>query len=171
MGTNQLRENGFEHFSLDLDLDWRRYSENGQYQAIEKRLQQDLNNGEVLSKLINKVYLELEIKGTSSIEHMLALRVGPEDEDLDGIWHDDSSRHFAISLSLSAQPQKIKGGELEIRPFKRPEGQISISGSRPYAQATVFLTGKYGFEHRTRRVTYGNRLVLVLWVSSSEEIE
>lgn len=117
--------------------------------------------------LVNSTFKSLEIPGSPEIEHMLALRKGPEDQELEGIWHDDSSRHFAISLSLSLTPELICGGELEIRRFREEESMNSLSGSRPFGLASVFLTGKYGFEHRTRRVTSGNRLVLVLWVSSS----
>ena len=166
-----LIENGFKHFLLDLDDDWKNLATKKSYSELEQKLMDDLRLNLPIKKLVSQVYSSLKIEGAPVIEHMLALRAGPEDPELDGIWHDDSSRHFAISLSLSLEHTLIEGGELEIRRFNQEEDVTSLPGSRPFAQASVFLTGKYGFEHRTRRVTAGNRLVLVLWVSQSEASE
>lgn len=96
-----------------------------------------------------------------SIEHMLALRDGADPEEEDGIWHDDSSRVLAFSLSLNfyGLPQ---GGELEIRPRNGEEQKLG-----PYEPGTliVFRTGMDGFEHRTKKVLSGLRLVCAGWCS------
>lgn len=93
------------------------------------------------------------------IEHMLALRDGANPEEEDGIWHDDGSRVLAFSLALNyfGLPQ---GGELEIRP---KDGALAQLGPYPPGKLIIFRTGVDGFEHRTRRVTAGLRLVCAGW--------
>lgn len=96
-----------------------------------------------------------------TIEHMLALRDGASPEEEDGIWHDDGSRVLAFSLSLNyyGLPQ---GGQLEIR----PKGQSTQSlGPYPPGTLIIFRTGIDGFEHRTRKVEAGLRLVCAGWCS------
>lgn len=96
-----------------------------------------------------------------SIEHMIALRDGASSEEEDGIWHDDGSRVLAFSLSLNyyGLPQ---GGELEVRPKEKETNSLG-----PFEPGTlvIFRTGQDGFEHRTRKVTAGLRLVCAGWCS------
>ena len=99
---------------------------------------------------------------------MLAVRQGPEDEELEGIWHDDSSRSVAISLSLNSNPEDIQGGQLLMRRFENKEEVLTIA-PRPMGAGHIFATGQQGWEHKTCRVTYGNRLILVLWISLEDE--
>ena len=168
---SQLLENGFSPIQLNLSEAWQKFTLKKRYEDLERLLSEDLRTQGEISTLIHKVFKQLDLPGSPEIEHMLALRQGPEDEEFEGIWHDDSSRHFAISLSLTPEAHQIEGGQLEIRSFAHKDKVISISGSREFGQACVFLTGKYGFEHRTRRVTSGNRLVLVLWVTANQSSE
>lgn len=96
------------------------------------------------------------------IEHMLALRDGSDPEEEDGIWHDDGSRVLAFSWSLNFFG-KPAGGTLGIR----PRGTTQEIELGPFDPGTliIFQTGVDGFEHRTRRVTQGKRLVCAGWCS------
>ena len=95
----------------------------------------------------------------AKIEHMLALRDGANPDEEDGIWHDDGSRVLAFSLSLNffGLPE---GGALEIRP---KDGKIKSLGPYLPGKLVIFRTGRDGFEHRTRKVTQGLRLVCAGW--------
>lgn len=107
-----------------------------------------------------KNYLQ-QFKKFSHIEHMLALREGDNPEEEDGIWHDDGSRVLAFSWSLNffGMPQ---GGALELR--KRGEKEIALGPFEP-GTLIVFQTGVDLFEHRTRKVEKGQRLVCAGWCS------
>lgn len=97
-----------------------------------------------------------------SIEHMLAIRNSEDDED--GIWHDDGSRHIAFSLSLVLNPEAIIGGNLLIRRKNDIESLTKIT-TQPFGTMVIFLTGQYQFEHKIQRVEKGERIVLVGWCS------
>jgi hypothetical protein len=101
-------------------------------------------------------FLEFE-----SIEHIIAIRQPPEDED--GIWHDDGSRILGFSLSLSQNHDQITGGELRFRAKRQTDFQ-SIT-TRPLGQMLLFKTGIYGFEHMVTAVTKGKRVVIAGWCS------
>lgn len=99
----------------------------------------------------------------SQIETMISIRNGENEWEEDGIWHDDGSRVFAFSLSLNVKPESIQGGSLELRLKNQDESQsISTPG---FGQAILFLTGIHGYEHRTRQVIQGKRIMLVGWCS------
>lgn len=97
----------------------------------------------------------------NSIEHIIAIREAPGDED--GIWHDDGSRILGFSLSLTLNPQAIEGGELRFRP-KGTSDFLSFT-TRPLGQMLLFKTGIYGFEHMVSAVTKGQRVVIAGWCS------
>ncbi len=108
------------------------------------------------------LFAELSRHATfTRIEHMLALRDAGHPDEEDGIWHDDGSRVLAFSLSLNyfGLPS---GGELEVRP---KGGEARALGPFEPGKLIVFRTGQDGFEHRTRRVTAGLRLVCAGWCS------
>ncbi|MBS1959472.1 MAG: 2OG-Fe(II) oxygenase [Bdellovibrionales bacterium] len=97
----------------------------------------------------------------SAIELMLSIRDAGNDWEEDGIWHDDGSRVFAFSLSLTPDPSELDGGQVELR---RKSAEESLFVPTPeFGTAICFLTGKWGYEHRTRRVLHGKRVVLVGW--------
>lgn len=103
-----------------------------------------------------KTYLDFE-----SIEHIIAIRSAPDDED--GIWHDDGSRILGFSLSLTQNHAQTVGGELRFRP-KGAQNYQSLS-TRPMGQILIFKTGIYGFEHMVSAVTEGKRVVIAGWCS------
>lgn len=99
----------------------------------------------------------------NQIETMLSVRDSKNDWEEDGIWHDDGSRVLALSLSLTLKPHELLGGTLELRK-KNEQNCISIS-TPDFGTGIVFLTGVHGYEHRTRKVLKGKRVILVAWCS------
>ena len=58
----------------------------------------------------------------SSIEYIVSIRDAANEWEEDGIWHDDGSRIFAFSLSLTENAGEIEGGRLGIK-RKNDEGK------------------------------------------------
>jgi hypothetical protein len=93
------------------------------------------------------------------LEHIIAIRSAPDDED--GIWHDDGSRILGFSLSLTRNHECVVGGHLE---FKKKDEQTGLTiKTRPLGTILLFLTGVYGYEHRVTAVTSGRRIVIAGW--------
>ena len=97
----------------------------------------------------------------SSIEIMISIRNSENEWEEDGIWHDDGSRVFAFSLSLTEGASEIEGGQLELR--KKNQEPSELIPTPEFGTAILFLTGVHGFEHRTRKVLKGKRMMLVGW--------
>ena len=96
-----------------------------------------------------------------TLEHIIAIRKSPDDED--GIWHDDGSRFLGFSLSLNQNPKIIVGGKLL---FKRKKlTHTEIFPPQNYGKMILFLSGIYGFEHMVSAVTQGQRIVIAGWCS------
>lgn len=94
-----------------------------------------------------------------TLEHIIAIRSAPDDED--GIWHDDGSRFLGFSLSLNLNPQAIVGGELLFK--KKDNPHTEIIKPLPYGQMILFLSGIYGYEHMVSAVTKNKRVVIAGW--------
>lgn len=102
-----------------------------------------------------------ELLDYEKIEHIIAIRTAPDDED--GIWHDDGSRFLGFSLSLNLIPEKIEGGELFFR--KKGAAESVVFAPQPYGTMIVFLSGLSGYEHMVSAVTKGERIVIAGWCS------
>lgn len=115
-------------------------------------LQESRQNG-LLRRFLSD-YLDFQ-----GLEHIIAIRSAPEDED--GIWHDDGSRILGFSLSLTVDNTSVLGGHLEFR----RKGTVTplIVPTRPIGTILLFLTGIYGYEHRVTAVTKGERIVIAGW--------
>ncbi len=96
-----------------------------------------------------------------TLEHIIAIRSAPEDED--GIWHDDGSRLLGFSLSLNLFPENIQGGELLFR--LKGDKEAVIFSPRPYGTMIIFLSGLSGYEHKVTAVTENERIVIAGWCS------
>ncbi len=96
-----------------------------------------------------------------NLEHIIAIRSAPDDED--GIWHDDGSRFLGFSLSLNIDPPSIQGGNLYFKK-KNTDKKASFS-PLPFGQIVLFLSGLYGYEHMVSAVTKGERIVIAGWCS------
>ncbi len=108
--------------------------------------------------------LELYLKSLfnyTQLEHMIAIRSAPEDEE--GIWHEDWSRQLAFSLSLNFSPSLIQGGSLLLR--KKRQKEVIEFPAQPYGKLIIFLTGAHEFEHRVTKVSKGERIVCAGWLS------
>jgi predicted 2-oxoglutarate/Fe(II)-dependent dioxygenase YbiX len=97
------------------------------------------------------------------IEFIISLRDANNEWEEDGIWHDDGSRVFAFSLSLTFQPENIEGGRLGIR--TKNQDSYSEIKTPPFGTIILFLTGVYGYEHKIHKVTKGRRLIIAGWCS------
>jgi hypothetical protein len=111
--------------------------------------------GSTLHSFLNSI-LEFQF-----LEHIIAIRSAPHDED--GIWHDDGSRLLGFSLSLNLDPASISGGELRFKP-KSSKDMIEFS-PLAYGKIVIFLSGLWGFEHQVGRVKTGERIVIAGWCS------
>jgi hypothetical protein len=97
----------------------------------------------------------------NSIEYILSIRDAANDWEEDGIWHDDGSRIFAFSLSLTENASEIEGGRLGIK-FKNDE-KITLIPTPEIGGIILFLTGLYGVEHKIHQVTKGRRIIIAGW--------
>lgn len=98
-----------------------------------------------------------------TIEFIISVRDSSNPWEEDGIWHDDGSRVFAFSLSLTLVPEKIEGGKLGIR--KKEETIFNEIETPSFGEIILFLTGLYGYEHKIHRVIKGKRIIIAGWCS------
>jgi hypothetical protein len=97
----------------------------------------------------------------SAIEFIISIRDANNDWEEDGIWHDDGSRVFAFSLSLTTE--EVEGGKLGVR--RKGEKDFTEIKTPPYGEVILFLTGKDGYEHKIHQVTKGRRIIIAGWCS------
>ena len=97
----------------------------------------------------------------TNIEHIISIRMPPDDED--GIWHDDGSRTLGFTLSLTLNPKEVVGGHLRFRQ-KNTDDILDLS-IRPIGEILIFKTGIYGFEHMVSAVSEGKRVLIAGWCS------
>ncbi len=98
-----------------------------------------------------------------SIEFIISIRDADNDWEEDGIWHDDGSRVFAFSLSLTEDSKSLIGGRLGIK--RRSEENFATIPTPEFGGIILFLTGIYGFEHKIHQVTKGRRIIIAGWCS------
>lgn len=99
----------------------------------------------------------------NDIEFIISVRDSGNEWEEDGIWHDDGSRFFAFSLSLTIDSQTVKGGRLGIRQ-KGAEQYMQIP-TPEFGGIILFLTGIYGYEHKIHQVLDGRRIIIAGWCS------
>ena len=95
------------------------------------------------------------------LEHIIAIRSAPDDED--GIWHDDGSRLLGFSLSLNLDPTSIVGGALRFK--SKTSSELVEFLPQPFGKIVIFLSGLWGYEHQVGRVDAGERIVIAGWCS------
>jgi hypothetical protein len=117
---------------------------------------------QVLTQKGGRLYHFLEtFHDFNAIEFIISIRDAANDWEEDGIWHDDGSRVFAFSLSLTQGD--IQGGRLGIR-SKDEEAFLQIP-TPSFGGIILFLTGLYHFEHKIHQVTKGRRVIIAGWCS------
>jgi hypothetical protein len=97
------------------------------------------------------------------IEFIISIRNAQNEWEEDGIWHDDGSRVFAFSLSLTLDSDHLRGGRLGIR--RKGETSLIQLPTPQFGGLIMFLTGLYGFEHKIHQVTQGERIIIAGWCS------
>ncbi len=97
----------------------------------------------------------------SSIEFILSIRDSNTEWEEDGIWHDDGSRIFAFSLSLTEDHENLEGGKLGVK--RKNEDHVTLIPTPSFGGIILFLTGMYGFEHKIHQVTKGRRIIIAGW--------
>jgi hypothetical protein len=156
MIKNQLlKENGFVVVDFPLESLVLEFLRDENWEKLDQYFL-DISKEKGLLRNFLSDYLNYE-----TLEHIIAIRQSPDDED--GIWHDDGSRFLGFSLSLNLNHHKISGGELL---FKRKDSpKIEIFPPLPLGKIVIFLSGIYGYEHMVSAVTSNKRIVIAGWCS------
>lgn len=154
------------HFTKELDVpsSWRNLVQKNDFDSLYRESLNATQSGQWLDNHLKSITSKVLGQNEFSLELMLAHRIGPQDEEHEGIWHDDGSRDLAFSLSLNENHKSIAGGALGLRKKELPQ-QTQFINTQPWGTMIVFHTGKRGWEHKITRVTHGNRLVLVGWLT------
>ena len=153
----EIQQNGHAMDFLTLDKSIFRASMTSDFTYIDQVFQKLTSPQGQLFK-----YLE-QFSDFNSIEFIISLRDSKNDWEEDGIWHDDGSRTFAFSLSLTTHSQNVDGGELHIR--KKGSTQTSIIPPFEFGKILLFKTGTSGYEHKIHAVKSGRRLIIAGWCS------
>lgn len=152
-----LKSKGFVIDSFPLSPILRNWVRNDEWDKVDQHFKELLApQGELFNYL--QKYFPFTI-----VEQMLAVRDSQNKWEEDGIWHDDGSRQFAISLSLNENPELIEGGKLGFR--KKGEERFEEIATPQFGEMIVFLSGIHGYEHRIHQVKKGRRVILVGWFS------
>lgn len=146
---------GFDLQSFALDPSLAHFLETDQWNEVDAHFKGLTKPNGRLFQYLSAFY------DFKEIEFIISIRDASNDWEEDGIWHDDGSRVFAFSISLTHQAGQVEGGHLEIR--KKDAVEISSVPTPEYGGIILFLTGIHGFEHRTRQVLKGRRVVVAGW--------
>lgn len=161
---SKLAHRGMYSQQLKLPNEWESLIEVRDFNKLDDYAAKSLERGGILFEKIKSMTPEHIEHMTCGFEHILSLREGPQDEEDDGIWHDDGSRILAFSLSLNNSFKDIEGGQLSLRK-KEDRNTVYNINPRPFGTLTVFCTGHEGWEHKTHYVKKGSRLVLAGWLT------
>jgi len=153
--TPELFSNGYHLSYFPLSDEIRELAKEERFEELDTRFKELTSPQGALFKFIQQYH------AISLIETMISLRDGKNEFEEDGIWHDDGSRVFAFSLSLTLG--EVQGGRLGIK--RRGSENFSLIPTPSFGGIILFLTGIYGFEHKIHQVTKGKRLILVGWCS------
>ncbi|WPU63271.1 2OG-Fe(II) oxygenase [Peredibacter starrii] len=153
----ELFQNGFHKTYFPLGDDIRELVRNEDWKNLDGAFQElTKENGRLFNFL--RTFHDF-----ISIEFIISIRDAANEWEEDGIWHDDGSRVFAFSLSLSEDSDQIEGGRLGVRQ-KNTEEFLQIP-TPEFGGIILFLTGLYGYEHKIHQVTKGRRIIIAGWCS------
>lgn len=151
----ELFQTGFHISYFSLSDEIRSFVETENWQRLDEAFRS-------LTKKDGRLFQFLQsYHDFSEIEFIISIRDSQNEWEEDGIWHDDGSRVFAFSLSLTLEPEKIVGGRLGVRP-KGQEQFLEIP-TPGFGTIILFLTGLYGFEHKIHQVKEGKRIIIAGW--------
>ncbi len=129
--------------------------QNEDFETLDQKFNELTSKDGAIFKFIQN-YCEI-----NKIETMISVRDANNEWEEDGIWHDDGSRVFAFSLSLTLD--EIEGGRLGLR--NTGSENFTLIPTPSFGGMIMFLTGIWGFEHKIHQVTKGKRIILVGWCS------
>ena len=151
----ELFQSGYHLSFFPMTEDIISYVKDEKWPQLDFEFQNLTRKGGSLYKFLSQ-YHEFE-----SIEFIISIRDANNEWEEDGIWHDDGSRVFAFSLSLTQD--EIEGGRLGIR---RTGEESFLKIPTPSTGGIImFLTGIYGFEHKIHQVIKGKRIIIAGWCS------
>ncbi len=148
---------GYLKIKLPLDSKWESLVKQENWPLLDQLVRRSFTNPGPLFDLFQSIH------PYQYFENIISIRDASDEFEEDGIWHDDGSRLFACSLSLTLHPQELEGGVLGIR--KKEGGPIVYVPTPEFATAIIFKTGIDGFEHRIHKVTKGRRIIMAGWFS------
>lgn len=152
-----LMNTGFHLTYFPLSEDIRNYVKTENWDELDRAFQiMTQPKGRLFEFL--KAYHEFQ-----AIEFIISIRDAENDWEEDGIWHDDGSRIFAFSLSLTENASGIVGGRLGVK--RKDEERFLEIPTPEFGGMILFLTGIYGFEHKIHQVTKGQRIIIAGWCS------
>ena len=151
----ELFQNGYHLSYFPLSQEIQNFITSENWAGLDNEFQKLTAKGGRLYQFLSE-YHDFE-----SIEFIISIRDATNDWEEDGIWHDDGSRVFAFSLSLTAS--EVKGGRLGIR--RKGEDQFVQLPTPSRGGIILFLTGIYGFEHKIHQVLEGKRIIIAGWCS------
>lgn len=153
----ELFQNGFHLSYFPLGEDIRQMVRDENWGALDREMKKLTAQGGSLFNFLQ------EFHSFNEIEFIISIRDAENDWEEDGIWHDDGSRVFAFSLSLTLNPEEIEGGRLGIR-VKNFENFLEIP-TPGFGTIILFLTGLYNIEHKIHEVKKGRRIIIAGWCS------
>jgi len=153
----ELFQNGFHLSYFPMGDEIRTLVENQEWDKLDAAFKELTSKG---GRLYN--YLQ-NYHDFNEIEFIISIRDSINEWEEDGIWHDDGSRVFAFSLSLTLDADRISGGRLGVRQ-KGSERYLEIP-TPSFGGIILFLTGMYGYEHKIHQVIFGKRIIIAGWCS------
>lgn len=151
----ELFAQGYHVSYFPLGDEIRSLVEKEDFQTLDQKFDELTSKDGALFKFIQN-FCEI-----NHIETMISVRDSKNEWEEDGIWHDDGSRVFAFSLSLTLD--EVQGGRLGIR--HTGSDDFGLIPTPSFGGMIMFLTGIWGFEHKIHQVTQGKRVILVGWCS------
>ena len=153
----ELFPNGFHLQRFYLEDEIKDFVQNEEWEKLDQAFK-------VLTSPKGRLFKFLrEYHDFNDIEFIISIRDAKNEWEEDGIWHDDGSRVFAFSLSLTLDPDNIEGGRLGVR-RKNEETFLEIP-TPSWGGIILFLTGLYGYEHCIHQVKKGRRVIIAGWCS------
>lgn len=153
----ELFTNGFHLSRFPMGDEIRSLVENEDWKGLDDAFKELTAENGRLFKFLQ------EFHDFSSIEFIISIRDSKNEWEEDGIWHDDGSRVFAFSLSLTLDSDHVKGGRLGVR-LKGETNFLEIP-TPSFGGIILFLTGIYGYEHCIHQVKEGKRIIIAGWCS------
>jgi hypothetical protein len=152
-----LMNTGFHLTYFTLSEEIRNFVREGKWHELDEAFKALTNSGGRLFEFL-KTFHDFQ-----SIEFIISVRDAGNDWEEDGIWHDDGSRVFAFSLSLTENAGGLEGGRLGFK--RKRDENFSLIPTPEFGGIILFLTGIYGFEHKIHRVEKGRRIIIAGWCS------